>query len=97
MANYVRAPERPEVRRLTQTPLELFQKFQRFIVASALEVMGESRIDWARQCLLQFVDLFRNGTEPRHMRSCIATTFSILNDLEAFSQSLGEITNGVFH
>lgn len=39
----------PEVRRLTQTPLDLFQKFQRFIVAAALEVMGKSWIDRTRQ------------------------------------------------
>src|SRR4029453_1337969 len=36
-------------------------KFERFIVASALEIVRQARIDRAGQCGCQFVDLFRNG------------------------------------
>ena len=95
--NHVRASERPEVRHLTQTPLQLFQKFQRFIVASALEVMGESRIDRTRQNGCQLVDPFRDRLQTRHVRLFVATTFFVANHGEAFSQCLSEIGNRVFH
>jgi len=36
-------------------------EFERFIVASALEIVRQARIDRAGQCGCQFVDLFRNG------------------------------------
>ena len=78
-------------------PLQLFQEFERFVVAAALKIMRQLRIDWAWQRCLQFVDLFRNSVQPLHMRFCIAPAFFIGNDGETFSQSLSEIGSHIFH
>lgn len=61
------------------------QEFERFVVAAALKIMRQLRIDWAWQCCLQVIDLFRNGAQPCHMRFCIAPAFFIVNNREAFS------------
>ena len=42
-----------------------FQKLERLIVAMALKIMRELRINRARQRRLQPVDLFRNGLQAR--------------------------------
>jgi hypothetical protein len=76
------------VRRLTQPTLPLFEELERFVVATALKIMRQLRIDWAWQCRLQFVDLFRNGAQPRHMRFCIAPAFLVVDNRKAFSESL---------
>jgi hypothetical protein len=78
-------------RRLTQALLQLFQEFERFVVASALKVMRESRVDRPRQCLLQSIDLFRNRAQPLRVFFFVATAFFVTNDGEAFSQSFSKI------
>ena len=78
-------------RNALQTPLELFQEFERFVVAAALKIMGQLRIDRAWQCRLQLVDFFRNGAQPSYMRFCIAPALFIRNEGEALSQSFSKI------
>jgi hypothetical protein len=47
------------------------------------------RVDWARQCCLQFVDLSEMAPQPSHMRFCIAPALFIGNDGETFCKNLG--------
>jgi hypothetical protein len=65
--------------------LQSIQEFERFVVAAALKIMRQLRIDWTWQCRLQFVDLFRNGAQLLHMRFRVAPTLFIRNDGETFS------------
>jgi hypothetical protein len=67
-----------------QASLAVFQKLERLVVATALEVMRELRINRARQRRVQPVDLFRNGLQARQMFCRIASALFVMNDGEAF-------------
>jgi hypothetical protein len=64
--------------------LAVFQKLERLVVAAALEVMGQARVDWFWQRRLQHIDLFRNCLQARQMFCRIASALFVMNNGEAF-------------
>jgi hypothetical protein len=63
-----------------RAPLQFLQEFQRFIVATPLEIVRQLRIDWLRKRRLQLFDLFRNGSQSGDVRVRIALAFFVVND-----------------
>src|SRR5262245_57376274 len=78
-------------RRVRLSPLQRFDKFERFLVAAPLKIMSQARIDSLRKRRLQFVDLFRNEAQSRHVDVWISPALLVVNDREPFSQRMREV------
>lgn len=71
---------------------ERLNEGQSLVVATALKVMRELRIDWSRKARLQFRDPFGGGFQPFKVRRRVALIrFTIGNHGESFSQRGGEL------
>ena len=77
--------------------LRIFQEIQCFLVAASLKIMSQSRVDSLRKRRLQYVDLFEDGAQLRHIDVWVSMALFVVNDRETFSQRLSQIGQGTFH
>src|SRR5262249_32688825 len=82
-------------------PLQPFQKRERLVVATALEVVGELGIDWRRQLRLEYGDPLRYALQLLEMQSRVALVELAVGDNgEPFAKRGGEGLvgrNGIRH
>lgn len=69
-----------------------FKNCEGFIVAAALQAMGEPRIHRCRQCLLENHDSFGSGLETIEMCGGILIAGGVVrNDRQPFPKRVGEL------
>ena len=77
---------KPELQRILRpSRLQRFDKFERFVVAASLKIMGQARIDSLRKRRLQFLDLFRDRAQSIDVFCLITAAFLVVNDGKTFS------------